>query len=122
MKHSIQALTFVIGTAAMAGVCADTPKYKDGCSIEPLNCTMLKEDAKVRVLDYKAKAGHKVAMHTHPAHVVYVLEGGKANFTAVDGKITEVEAKPGDVFINPETVHTADYLTDIHVVIVEFKQ
>ena len=45
--------------------------------------------------DYTAKAGDKIAMHSHPAHVVYVLQGGKTKFTMEDGSVREVDLKAG---------------------------
>jgi len=118
MKRFASMLTLVIGGLAAFGTCA-AEEYKDGCSVEPKNCKILKEQGKVRVIDYTAKAGDKVGMHSHPAHVVYVLKGGKTKFTSADGKVTELDAKAGDVFINPPTVHASEHITDVHVIIVE---
>jgi len=118
MKRFASMLTLVIGGFAAFGTCA-AEQYKDGCTIEPKNCKILKEQGKVRVIDYTAKGGDKVGMHSHPAHVVYVLQGGKTKFTSADGKVTELDAKAGDVFINPPTVHASDHITDVHVIIVE---
>jgi quercetin dioxygenase-like cupin family protein len=121
MKRFASMLTLVIGGFAAFGTCA-AEEYKDGCTIEPKNCKILKEQGKVRVIDYTAKAGDKVGMHSHPAHVIYVLKGGKTKFTSADGKVTEVDSKDGDVMINGPTVHSSDHLTDIHVLIVETGQ
>jgi quercetin dioxygenase-like cupin family protein len=118
MKRFASMLTLAIVGFAVLGT-ATAEEYKDGCSVEPKNCKILKEQGKVRVIDYTAKAGDKVGMHSHPAHVVYVLKGGKTKFTSVDGKVTELDAKAGDVFINPPTVHASEHITDVHVIIVE---
>jgi quercetin dioxygenase-like cupin family protein len=121
MKRFASMLTLVIGGFAAFATCA-AEEYKDGCSVEPKNCKILKEQGKVRVIDYTAKAGDKVGMHSHPAHVVYVLKGGKTKFTSADGKVTELDAKAGDVFINPPTVHASEHVTDVHVIIVEMSE
>ena len=118
MKRFASMLALVIGGLAAFGTSA-AEEYKDGCLIEPNNCRILKQEGKVRVIDYTAKAGDKVGMHTHPAHVVYVLKGGKTKFTSEDGKVTELDAKAGDVFINKPTVHESEHVTDVHVIIVE---
>jgi quercetin dioxygenase-like cupin family protein len=118
MKRFASMLTLAFVGFAVLGACA-AEEYKDGCSVEPKNCRILKEQGKVRVIDYTAKAGDKIGMHSHPAHVVYVLKGGKTKFTSVDGKVTELDAKAGDVFINPPTVHASEHITDVHVIIVE---
>lgn len=120
MKYSSLASVFVIASAAT--FCASAAEYKDTCTVAPTHCKVLKEDSKFRVIDYTAKAGDKVGMHSHPAHVVYVLEGGKTKFTMEDNSVKEVDSKPGDVMINPKTVHASDHITDIHVIIVEAKQ
>jgi beta-alanine degradation protein BauB len=122
MKHSSLALVLVIASTTTFSACAATDDYPDGCTVAPTHCKVLKEDGKVRVLDYTAKAGDKVAMHSHPAHVVYVLEGGKTKFTMPDNSTREVDAKAGDVLINPKTVHAAEHVTDVHVIIVEMRE
>ena len=92
------------------------------CEIDPAHCKILKEDAKVRVIDYTAKKGDKVAMHSHPAHVIYILTGGKTRFTMADGSVKEIDAKPGDAMINPAVTHATETLSDLHAIIVEMKE
>ena len=92
MKKS--SLALVLALVALAMPCAYAAD--DLCSVGPTHCKILKEDAKVRVIDYTAKAGDKVGMHTHPAHVIYVLKGGRTKFTLPDGSTTERDLKPGD--------------------------
>ena len=121
MKSLILALTFVAGVTAASCAGADA-QYKDGCAVSPQHCKILKEDATFRVIDYTAKKGDKVGMHSHPAHAIYVLEGGKTKFTNADGTTKEVDAKAGDVLLNPPTVHASDHESDIHVIIVELKK
>ncbi|HJT99375.1 MAG TPA: hypothetical protein VJ696_13745 [Rhodanobacteraceae bacterium] len=121
MKTIASVLTLVIGGFALPGT-ALAAHYPDGCSVEPKNCRILKENARFRVIDYTAKAGDKIAMHSHPDHVVYVLQGGRTKFTSENGKVTELDAKAGDVFINPPTVHASEHVEDIHVIIVEARQ
>jgi quercetin dioxygenase-like cupin family protein len=121
MKTMIRALGLAIGLAAIAPASADT-EYKDTCSVAPNNCKILKEDATFRVIDYHAKKGDKVGMHSHPAHVIYVLEGGKTKFMLPDGSSKELDTKTGEAIINPPTVHATDHLTDLHVIIVELKK
>jgi quercetin dioxygenase-like cupin family protein len=114
------ALAFVI--VSLGATCASAATYPDSCVVGPTHCKLIKEDAKFRVYDYTAKAGDKVAMHSHPAHVVYVLEGGKTKFTNEDGSVREVDLKAGEAVINPKTVHAVEHMSDVHVIIVEDKQ
>jgi quercetin dioxygenase-like cupin family protein len=121
MKKRSIALALVMSAFVITSAYAADAPAVDGCAVAPQHCKILKEDAKVRVVDYTAKKGDKVPMHSHPAHVVYVLEGGKTKFTMPDGTTKEIDAKPGEAIINPATTHSADHLTDIHVIIVEMK-
>ena len=120
MKAIICALALAGGLTAAAPAFAD--EYKDTCSVAPKNCRILKEDDTFRVIDYTAKKGDKVAMHSHPAHVIYVVQGGKTKFTMPDGTTKELETKAGDALINPPTVHASEHESDLHVIIVERKK
>ena len=86
------------------------------------HCRVLKEDGKVRVVDYTAKKGDKVAMHSHPGHVVYVIKAGKVKWTFPDGTTKETEGGDGEAAINAPVTHAQEHLADVHVILVEFKQ
>lgn len=120
MKRLSAAFVLVVASAVTFGASAAT--YPDSCAVGPTHCKIIKEDARFRVYDYTAKAGDKVAMHSHPAHVVYVIQGGKTKFTNEDGSVKEVDLKAGDAVINPKTVHAVEHMSDVHVIIVEDKQ
>ncbi len=118
MKTSSLALVLTLGALVIPSAYA----ADDLCSVGPAHCKILKEDAKIRVIDYTAKAGDKVGMHTHPAHVIYALKGGKTKFTLPDGSATESDLKAGEAVINPAVTHATENMTDVHVIIVEMKQ
>jgi quercetin dioxygenase-like cupin family protein len=120
MKLIVSVLSLAVGMAAVSSAFA--AEYPDGCTAAPKNCKILKEDDTFRVIDYTAKTGDKVGMHSHPAHVIYVLQGGKTKFTMPDGTTKEIDSKPGDVMVNPPTVHASEHESDIHVIIVERKK
>jgi quercetin dioxygenase-like cupin family protein len=122
MKSSSLAFLLLLGSATAFCASAAAAEYKDGCTIAPEHCKILKEDSKFRVYDYTAKAGDKITMHSHPAHVVYSIEGGKTRFTMPDKSTKELDLKAGEVMINPPTVHAVEHLSDVHVIIVELKQ
>ena len=50
---------------------------------------MLKDDGRIRVIDYAPNAGDKLPMHSHPTMVVYSIKGGETKFTLEDGRTTE---------------------------------
>ena len=120
MKKSSLALALALTMGVMSIPSAYA--VDDVCAAGPAHCKILKEDAKVRVIDYTAKKGDKVAMHSHPAHVIYILTGGKTRFTMADGSVKEIDAKPGDAMINPAVTHATETLSDLHAIIVEMKE
>ena len=83
---------------------------------------MLKETDKIRVIEFTAKKGDKLGMHSHPTTVVYTLEPGKIKFTLEDGTIKETEGKVGEVLINPPVTHSQEHLSDARAILVEIKE
>jgi quercetin dioxygenase-like cupin family protein len=81
------------------------------------------ENAKVRVLEATLAPGEKEQMHSHPAYVIYVIEGGKTRNHAADGKTAEAEFKAGDVIYRDAITHWAENIgtTTIHLILVELK-
>jgi len=66
---------------------------------------VLKDTAGIRVVEVIANAGDTAAFHAHPDAVLYVLSGGKAEFTAKDGTKQTVELKSGTISIDPAHDH-----------------
>jgi quercetin dioxygenase-like cupin family protein len=82
------------------------------------------ENDRVRVLEAISKPGEKELMHSHPANILYVVEGGKLRMTTADGKTTDVELKTGDTFWREAVTHAAENIgtTTFHAIIVEMKK
>jgi quercetin dioxygenase-like cupin family protein len=82
------------------------------------------ENDRVRVLDAHFKPGAKAAMHTHPDHVVYILNDGKLNLTPSKGKTQEIDLKSGQAIWMDATSHAAENpgKTDVHLLVVELKK
>jgi quercetin dioxygenase-like cupin family protein len=110
--------------ALAVGALVISPAYvaDDLCSVGPQHCKVLKEDGKVRVIDYTANKGDKVGMHSHPAHVVYIIKGGKTKFILPDGSTRIGDAKDGDALINPAVTHATENIDYVHAIIVEIKE
>jgi len=109
----------------IVAVCAIMSSYAfaaDLCSVAPKHCKILKEDAKVRVIDFKTKKGDKFPMHSHPAFVVYIVKAGKTKSTLEDGTSKEMSSNDGEAQINAAVTHSQEHLEDSHVIIVEWKQ
>jgi quercetin dioxygenase-like cupin family protein len=81
------------------------------------------ENARVRVLEATIKPGDKEKTHSHPAYVIYVIEGGKFRNHAADGTTTDGEFKTGDVIYREPVTHWAENIgnTTIRLVLVELK-
>lgn len=81
------------------------------------------ENSRVRVLEATIKPGDKEKTHSHPAYVIYVIEGGKFRNHAADGTATEGEFKTGDVIYRDPVTHWAENIgnTTIRLVLVELK-
>ncbi len=89
----------------------------------PNNFKVLLENDHVRVLDFHAKAGEKIPMHSHPAYVTYQVSGsGKTTFTSPDGKTTEAEAKVGQAIWHDAETHSAVISGAAHVLLIELKK
>ena len=111
-------LALAVGmTLASYAVAAD-----DLCTVAPANCKVLKEDAKVRVLEFTAKKGDKTPLHSHPAYVVYIVKAGISRFTLTDGTSVVRNPKDGEAFINPPVTHSEECLADQIAILVELKQ
>src|SRR3954452_20264163 len=78
------------------------------------------ENERVRVMEATLPAGAKEQVHSHPAYVIYVLEGGRFRNYAPDGKTTEGEFKSGDVIYREPITHAAENIGDkpTHLILV----
>ena len=94
----------------------------DLCAVAPGNCRVLKEDAKVRVLEFTARKGDKTPLHSHPAYIVYIVKAGVSRFTFPDGTSVVRNPKDGEAFINPPVTHSEECLEDQIAILVELKQ
>ena len=82
------------------------------------------ENDRVRVLEATLPPGIKEHVHSHPAYVIYVVEGGRYRNYAADGKITEGTFKTGDIIYRDPLSHAAENIGDkpMHLILVELKQ
>lgn len=92
------------------------PRYPD-------NYKVLVENDRVRVLDFRLRKGAMEEFHTHPAHVLYVLEPFKIMFKLPGGRTATREAKANDVLFSEAVMHSPTNIgdTDAHGILVELK-
>ncbi len=113
----------LLATLALV-VATKTAMAQDQVKVAPNNTKVLLENDRVRVLDVQTKPGEKLAMHSHPAYLVYSLSTSKAKFTSPDGKTTESELKAGAVNWREAETHAVENVgtTDSHVLVIELKK
>ena len=107
-------------------ICSDasvTPA-QDPAKVNAKFITVKIDNPRVRVFETIVKPGEKEALHTHPAYVVYVIEGGKIRNHSADGAVSEFELRTGDVHYRDPQTHWAENIgnTTIRLVIVELKK
>jgi hypothetical protein len=106
-------LALSLGAAAQDPLQTDGDKYK-----------LLKENDRVRVLEYRDQPGEKTHQHRHPAFVLYALSPFKRKLTLPDGKTMLREFKTGDVLYSDDQTHIGENVgsTPTHVIMVELKE
>jgi quinol monooxygenase YgiN/quercetin dioxygenase-like cupin family protein len=96
---------------------------QDPLPIYPQNYHVILENSNVRVLDFMLRKGAKEDLHSHPAHVVYVVTGFKIRFTLADGRTVVRETNAGDVLYSDAITHASENIgdSDAHGILVELK-
>jgi quercetin dioxygenase-like cupin family protein len=99
-------------------------RTQDPLVVNPGTIALKLENARVRVLEATIKPGDKEKTHSHPAYVIYVIQGGKYRNHAADGTVTDAEFRTGDViYRDPISQHWAENIGDttIRLELVELK-
>ena len=111
-------ITFIITTACVAAAQGQDPAVVNAKTIK-----VQFENDRVRVLEANLPPGVKEEVHSHPAYVIYVLEGGRYRNYASDGKVTEGELKAGEVVFREPLTHAAQNIGDkpLHMILIELK-
>ena len=103
--HRFALTTVVAGVALLASI---GTMAQDVVQVGGDTHKVLLENAQVRVLAVKIKAGEKVPMHSHPASVSYVLSDGKLRITLADGKTVDKEPKAGAASWSEAVTHAVE--------------
>jgi quinol monooxygenase YgiN/quercetin dioxygenase-like cupin family protein len=96
---------------------------QDPVPIYPANYKVLIENEQVRVMDFRLRKGDTEDFHSHPAHVLYVLEPFKIRFRFPDGRTGMREVKQGEVLFSEAVTHSPANVgkTDAHGILIELK-
>lgn len=100
LMAALLAAAFLAETALAASM--------DPMSVAPEMYKKLFENEQVRVMEVTFAPGGKIAMHSHPDHFVYVVEGGSLRITDDAGKVTDATVAPGQVLWFDGQSHRAE--------------
>ena len=114
-------LVFVLVVTGLAR--GDASLTQDPLVVNSKTAVLKLENARIRVFEATLKPGDQEKLHSHPAYVIYVIEGGKFRNHAVDGTATEGEFKTGDVIYREPLTHWAENIgkTTIRLEVIELK-
>ena len=122
MKRIFILILLLVVTGFVRGD-ANVSNVQDPAVVNAKTIAVKLENPRVRVLQAILKPGEKEMTHSHPAYVIYVIEGGKIRNHASDGSVAEAEYKPGDVLYSDPRTHWAENIgnTTVRLVLVELK-
>ncbi len=81
----------------------------------------LKDTLGIRIVEADYKPGDSSAIHSHPDYALYVIKGGKTEFTAKDGNKMVTEMQSATENIRPSEFHSVKNIgkTEVKVLLVE---
>jgi quercetin dioxygenase-like cupin family protein len=117
-------LVLVLLVTGIARSDASVTRAQDPLVVNSKTIALKLENPRVRVLEATLKPGDKEQTHSHPAYLIYVIEGGKFRNHATDGTVSDGEFKTGDVIYREPVTHWAENTGDttIRLVLVELKK
>ena len=112
----------VISAVAVVALAESTPTL-DPVALSPQLYTVRFENDRVRVLEYRLKAGGKEPMHSHPPGVVFALADATVRTTLPNGTVVAYPSHAGDVLWRDAVTHSAENVgtTEAHYYAVELK-
>ena len=108
--------SLIIFEITVALIVAGSAYAQDPAVVNSKTIKVRFENDRVRVLEANLPPGVKEAVHSHPAYVIYVLEGGRYRNYASDGKVTQGELKTGEVLFREPLTHAAENIGEAHSV------
>jgi len=124
MKRVYIVIFALLATGIIRSDVASTLSMQDPLVVNSKTIVLKLENARVRVLEATLKPGDKEQVHSHPAYVIYVIEGGKVRTHNTDGSVVEADFKTGDVIYRDPVTHWAENVgkTTIRLELVELKK
>jgi quercetin dioxygenase-like cupin family protein len=124
MKNLLRMRMGVLFTTLPLFAVAATALAQDVVKVSPETHRVLLENAHVRVLNVQVKSGEKVAMHSHPAGILYYLSDAKLKIAYPNGKTEEREVKAGTAVWSEAVTHAVENIgaTELREVQTEIKE
>lgn len=99
-------------------------EHDDIVKIAPEQHAVLFENDTIRMLKVTVKPGDKVAMHTNPENVNYIMKAGTLEFTNPDGSKQRVDITEGQVIPAPVGSHAVENIGDseVQTICIELKK
>lgn len=93
----------------------------DATKVAPTLYKLKNDSLGIRVLEVNYKPGQSSAMHSHPDNALYVIEGGKGEFTGKDGAKNVMDFKKGMTAVRPGEAHSVKNVgnTTLKAILVE---
>ena len=95
----------------------------DAVAIAPDHYSVVEDNDRVRILEFRGGPGTKTAMHSHPAVVAVALADAKVRFTLANGQSMELELNAGMAMYQDAANHATEILgsSESHVILIELK-
>ena len=119
----MNAKPFRLSAAALLAAVAAVAQAQDPAVVAPDIYKCKLENDHARVCEVTFKPGQKIAAHSHPQHVVYVLKPGKMRITAVGGEPQELDFAVGQTVWMPAETHSGENIgkTEVKALVIEYR-
>jgi quercetin dioxygenase-like cupin family protein len=120
-EDKTEASTDISPSTATATEATSQTQEMDAAKVAPGLYTIAKDSMGIRVLNVDYKPGDSSAMHSHPDNALYVIEGGKGEFTGKDGSKQVADFTAGMTMISGAESHSVKNIgtTTLKAILVE---
>jgi len=96
----------------------------DIVAISPEVHQLVYENETIRMLEVSVKPGAKVPMHTNPANINYILQGGTLRLINPDGSLVDIQLTERQVIPAPVGRHAVENIgqTEVRTLCIELKR
>ena len=109
--------------AALLAAVAVAAQAQDPATVAPDIYKCKLENDHARLCEVTFKPGQKIAVHSHPQHMVYVLKPGKMRITTVGGEPKDLDFTMGQAVWMPAEAHSGENIgkTEVKALVIEYR-